>query len=175
MVVDQIRFNKSNFLLLKASVHESSEHLTVKVTMRLCKQLKHYYCLSFLIIFISYYSITSIIGMVQNLNIYASKEKLTTKKPNLQCLFVIAMDYPKYVSHSFLVYFGPISVHFSSNQERCSFLSCSQYIGRLPDCHSNCHVTSGIRIHPKIPKIQEETPQLRIVSSSYETKNCRGD
>ena len=107
----------------------------------------------------------------------ASKERkqLTTKKPNLQCLFVIALDYPQYMSHSFLVYFGPISVHFSSNQERCPLLSCSQYFGRFPGCHSNCHVTSGIRLHPENPQIQEATPQLRAVSSSDQTKNCWGD
>ena len=84
----------------------------------------------------------------------------------LQSLFVAAVDYCKYVSHSFLFDPGLISVHFSSNHERCSFLSCSQYFGRFPDCYSNCHVTSGIRLHPTNPQIQKATPQLRIVSSS---------
>ena len=94
----------------------------------------------------------------------------------LQSLFVAAVDYCKYVSHSFLFDPGLISVHFSSNQEKCIFLSHPQCGGHLPDRHGSHHVASSLHLPPPpSARLPAETAPVQAVPHGDAAEERRGD
>ena len=94
----------------------------------------------------------------------------------LQSLFVAAVDYCKYVSHSFLFDPGLISVHFSSNQEKCIFLSHPQCGGHLPGRHGSHHVASSLHLPPPpSARLPAETAPVQAVPHGDAAEERRGD